>query len=100
MNTPSAATTNTTTAIAPVKNHYVILDGLRGVASLMVLAAAKAEAGEFKEASQYIRQAIDAIPVDLAHRKEVLRGYEATITSGKPLSIKVRSVARRNFFLF
>ena len=33
MNTPSAATTNTTTAIAPAKNHYVILDGLRGVAS-------------------------------------------------------------------
>ena len=38
MNTASAATATTTTAIAPAKNHYVILDGLRGVASLMVLA--------------------------------------------------------------
>ena len=36
MDTASAATS--TTAIAPAKNHYVILDGLRGVASLMVLA--------------------------------------------------------------
>ena len=34
--TASAATS--TTAIAPAKNHYVVLDGLRGVASLMVLA--------------------------------------------------------------
>ena len=37
MDTASAATSSTT-AIAPAKNHYVILDGLRGVASLMVLA--------------------------------------------------------------
>ena len=37
MNT-ATATTTTTTAIAPAKNHYVILDGFRGVASLMVLA--------------------------------------------------------------
>ena len=36
METAFAATS--TTAIAPTKNHYVILDGLRGVASLMVLA--------------------------------------------------------------
>ncbi|WP_158942340.1 acyltransferase [Granulicella sp. S190] len=36
MDTASAATS--TTAISPAKNHYVILDGLRGVASLMVLA--------------------------------------------------------------
>jgi peptidoglycan/LPS O-acetylase OafA/YrhL len=35
MDTASARTS--TTAIAPAKNHYVILDGLRGVASLMVL---------------------------------------------------------------
>ena len=33
----SSASTSTT-AIAPAKNHYVILDGLRGVASLLVLA--------------------------------------------------------------
>jgi peptidoglycan/LPS O-acetylase OafA/YrhL len=38
MNTASAATATTITTIAPAKNHYVILDGLRGVASLMVLA--------------------------------------------------------------
>jgi peptidoglycan/LPS O-acetylase OafA/YrhL len=36
MDTASAATS--TTAIAPSKNHYVVLDGLRGVASLMVVA--------------------------------------------------------------
>jgi len=36
MDTVSVATS--TTAIAPVKSHYVILDGLRGVASLMVVA--------------------------------------------------------------
>ncbi len=36
MNTRSAATS--TTAIAPAKNHYVVLDGLRGVASLTVVA--------------------------------------------------------------
>jgi peptidoglycan/LPS O-acetylase OafA/YrhL len=36
MDTASAATS--TTAIAPAKSHYVILDGLRGVASLMVVA--------------------------------------------------------------
>jgi peptidoglycan/LPS O-acetylase OafA/YrhL len=36
MNTASAATS--TTAITPAKNHYAILDGLRGVASLMVVA--------------------------------------------------------------
>jgi len=36
MDTASAATSTIT--IAPAKNHYVILDGLRGVASLMVLA--------------------------------------------------------------
>jgi peptidoglycan/LPS O-acetylase OafA/YrhL len=36
MDTASAATS--TTAIAPTKNHYVVLDGLRGVASLMVVA--------------------------------------------------------------
>lgn len=36
MDTASAATS--TTAIAPAKNHYVVLDGLRGIASLMVLA--------------------------------------------------------------
>jgi len=35
MNTASAATS--TTAIAPAKSHYVVLDGLRGVASLMVV---------------------------------------------------------------
>ena len=36
MDTATAATS--TTVIAPAKNHYVVLDGLRGVASLMVLA--------------------------------------------------------------
>ena len=36
MDTASAATS--TTAIAPSKNHYVVLDGLRGIASLMVVA--------------------------------------------------------------
>ena len=36
MDTASAATS--TTAIAPSKSHYVVLDGLRGVASLMVVA--------------------------------------------------------------
>ena len=36
MDTAAAATS--TNAIAPAKNHYVVLDGLRGVASLMVLA--------------------------------------------------------------
>ena len=36
MDTASAATS--TTAIASTKNHYVILDGLRGVASLLVVA--------------------------------------------------------------
>jgi peptidoglycan/LPS O-acetylase OafA/YrhL len=36
MNTAYAA--SSTTTIAPAKNHYVILDGLRGVASLMVVA--------------------------------------------------------------
>jgi peptidoglycan/LPS O-acetylase OafA/YrhL len=36
MDTASVATS--TTAIAPAKNHYVVLDGLRGVASLTVLA--------------------------------------------------------------
>ena len=36
MDTASAA--SSTTTIAPAKNHYVILDGLRGVASLMVVA--------------------------------------------------------------
>jgi peptidoglycan/LPS O-acetylase OafA/YrhL len=35
MNATSAATS--TTAIAPAKSHYVLLDGLRGVASLMVV---------------------------------------------------------------
>ena len=35
MDTNSAATS--TTAIAPGKSHYVVLDGLRGVASLMVV---------------------------------------------------------------
>lgn len=35
MDTASAA--NSTTAIAPTREHYVILDGLRGVASLMVV---------------------------------------------------------------
>src|ERR1700722_3613017 len=35
MDTASAATS--TTAIAPSKSHYVVLDGLRGVASLMVV---------------------------------------------------------------
>jgi peptidoglycan/LPS O-acetylase OafA/YrhL len=34
----TASATTSTTAIAPAKNHYVILDGLRGVASLMVVA--------------------------------------------------------------
>lgn len=40
MNTASdtASAATSTTGIAPAKNHYVILDGLRGVASLMVLA--------------------------------------------------------------
>ena len=36
MDSASAATS--TTAIAPAKNHFVVLDGLRGVASVMVLA--------------------------------------------------------------
>jgi peptidoglycan/LPS O-acetylase OafA/YrhL len=36
MNTASIATSST--AIAPAKNHYVVLDGLRGVASLTVVA--------------------------------------------------------------
>ena len=36
MDTASAATS--ITAIAPSKNHYVVLDGLRGIASLMVVA--------------------------------------------------------------
>ncbi|WP_267387096.1 acyltransferase [Sphingomonas sp. GC_Shp_3] len=35
MNTSSAATS--TSAVAPGKSHYVVLDGLRGVASLLVL---------------------------------------------------------------
>jgi len=35
MDAPSAATS--TTAIAPGKSHYVVLDGLRGVAALMVV---------------------------------------------------------------
>lgn len=35
MNATSAATS--TTAIAPAKSHYVVLDGLRGVASVMVV---------------------------------------------------------------
>lgn len=35
MSTVSAATS--TTAIAPTKSHYIVLDGLRGVASLMVV---------------------------------------------------------------
>jgi peptidoglycan/LPS O-acetylase OafA/YrhL len=33
----STVTTASTTAIAPAKSHYVVLDGLRGVASLMVV---------------------------------------------------------------
>jgi len=36
MDTASAATS--TNVIAPAKNHYVVLDGLRGIASLMVVA--------------------------------------------------------------
>ena len=36
MDTAAAATS--TSAIAPAKSHYVVLDGLRGIASLMVLA--------------------------------------------------------------
>ncbi|WP_268796294.1 hypothetical protein [Sphingomonas sp. Leaf339] len=35
MDTASAATS--TTAIGPEKSHYVVLDGLRGVAALMVV---------------------------------------------------------------
>ncbi|MFV0624293.1 acyltransferase family protein [Sphingomonas sp. ac-8] len=35
MDTASAATS--TTAVAPAKSHYVVLDGLRGVAALMVV---------------------------------------------------------------
>ena len=38
MDTVSSVTSTTALAPAPAKNHYVILDGLRGVASLMVLA--------------------------------------------------------------
>ena len=34
----AASAVTSTTAIAPSKNHYVVLDGLRGIASLMVLA--------------------------------------------------------------
>jgi peptidoglycan/LPS O-acetylase OafA/YrhL len=34
----AASAVTSTTAITPTKNHYVVLDGLRGIASLMVLA--------------------------------------------------------------
>ena len=34
----TASATTSTTAIVPAKNHYVVLDGLRGIASLMVVA--------------------------------------------------------------
>jgi peptidoglycan/LPS O-acetylase OafA/YrhL len=34
----TASTAASTTVIAPAKNHYIVLDGLRGIASLMVLA--------------------------------------------------------------
>src|ERR1700735_626614 len=37
MNATSTSAATSTTAIAPAKSHYVLLDGLRGVASLMVV---------------------------------------------------------------
>jgi peptidoglycan/LPS O-acetylase OafA/YrhL len=37
MNATSTLAATPTTAIAPAKSHYVLLDGLRGVASIMVV---------------------------------------------------------------